>query len=1260
MRLALLAFLACVLPTSSSTAQSDLLAAPSASGTRNIEVGQPFLTCFEPKEIGGDFQTWDFIQDHRGVLYAGNNRGLLEYDGATWRMIETEASVIRSIAVDASGRLFLGSFGNVGYVAPDASGDLKYVSLLEHIPEEDRTFNDVWTTYATPGGVYFQARERLFRLTETSDGWDVTVWHPIDRFMYAFWVRDEYYVAQASVGLMKMVDDRLELLPGGEFFANDRTQVMVPFEENGEELFLVGSFSLGLHIFDGRSFRPFPTEIDPILQNTTLYKGVLLPDGTFGLLTTESGFFVIDRSGRLLARLDQSSGLLGATMTDAYVDHSGQLWLSSNGICHVEMPSPLTRFTVSQGLQGAVSGLTRHRGVLYASTDTGIYYLDPSTNRFELVSGMRGNRQAFGFLKKDDTLLAASNGGLYEVDGTHARLIRPDVAGDFAALVLHQSRVDPSYVFAGLGDGVAVMQSGVAGEWTELGHLDGVHEYVTHIIEPEPGTLWIGTIERGVLRVTYSADLEITVERFGSEQGIFGEGGISVFQTSSGPLFVASDRIFRFDEAESRFVHAPEFDDLVEFGSTQDEYSIVEVADKNLWINFGAESALVIRDPEGKLYAEKTALMRFADQRASVIFPEENGVVWFGGYEGLIRYDPHISKEYPTSYPALIRRVIIGEDSLLYGGAGRTRPWEAPRIDFGLNSMRFAFSAISFENSRANRYRSMLEGFDHHWSPWTFENRRDYTNLPPGDYTFRVQAQNVYGLTSAEAVFPLTILSPWYRSWWAYLLYAIAAGALIAAVVRGRTRQLQLRQRVLERTVAQRTAQLKQRVEELDTVNHISRALVSQLEFDALVHLVGEQMRETFKADIVYVALYDRETNMLHFPYEYGDYNPSRPFGSGLTEKIITTREPLLVNQDLSEVRRQIQAENIGKQAASYLGVPIMAGEDAIGVISVQSTADENRFDDNDLRLLSTIASNVGVALQNAEAYQRLNAALENLRTTQEQLVHQEKMASLGALTAGIAHEIKNPLNFINNFAALNVEYADELDEELRASGERTVEEVRDELQAIVENLRGNARLIHQHSKRADGIVRSMMQHASGGVGERRPVDVNALVGEYVDLAYHGKRAQSPGFNVEIVRDFDEGVGSVEMVPHEIGRVVLNLVSNAFDAVQDRSHDGDSAPRVAVSTRRLEDGVEIRVQDNGPGVPPEIRERIFEPFFTTKAPGSGTGLGLSLSYDIVRNGHGGTLTVESTDRKGSTFVISLPGSSPSTTRTTTGRHSEMA
>ncbi len=265
-----------------------------------------------------------------------------------------------------------------------------------------------------------------------------------------------------------------------------------------------------------------------------------------------------------------------------------------------------------------------------------------------------------------------------------------------------------------------------------------------------------------------------------------------------------------------------------------------------------------------------------------------------------------------------------------------------------------------------------------------------------------------------------------------------------------------------------------------------------------------------------------------------------------------------------------------------------------------------------------------------------LNATLDNLKSTQSQLIQSEKMASLGELTAGIAHEIQNPLNFVNNFSEVNKELAEELEGEVDKGNTL-------EVKALARDIKENQEKILHHGKRADAIVKGMLQHSRSSSGVKEPTDINALADEYLRLAYHGLRAKDKSFNATMKTDFDESIGSINVVSQDMGRVILNLITNAFYVVNEKAKIQDSSyePQVIVSTKRLDSKIEVRVKDNGNGIPDSIKEKIFQPFFTTKPTGQGTGLGLSLSYDIVK-AHGGELKVETKEGEGSIFSIHLP------------------
>jgi signal transduction histidine kinase len=294
------------------------------------------------------------------------------------------------------------------------------------------------------------------------------------------------------------------------------------------------------------------------------------------------------------------------------------------------------------------------------------------------------------------------------------------------------------------------------------------------------------------------------------------------------------------------------------------------------------------------------------------------------------------------------------------------------------------------------------------------------------------------------------------------------------------------------------------------------------------------------------------------------------------------------------------------------------------------------------LSTLAAILIFAGVVLyQSNMAKHKSNLALEkslfDLKSAQAQLIQSEKMASLGELTAGIAHEIQNPLNFVNNFSEVNAELINELREEAEKGN---LAEVR----TLVKGLKDNEEKINQHGRRADAIVKSMLQHSRKSTGRKELININALCDEYLRLAYHGLRAKDKSFNAKFETDFDSSIPKVNVIPQDIGRVVLNLINNAFYAVSEKKKlniDGYE-PTVFVTTKNLSDKIEIRVKDNGTGIPEKVKEKIFQPFFTTKPTGQGTGLGLSLAYDIVTKGHSGELKLQTQDGDGSTFIIQVP------------------
>jgi two-component system, NtrC family, sensor kinase len=331
------------------------------------------------------------------------------------------------------------------------------------------------------------------------------------------------------------------------------------------------------------------------------------------------------------------------------------------------------------------------------------------------------------------------------------------------------------------------------------------------------------------------------------------------------------------------------------------------------------------------------------------------------------------------------------------------------------------------------------------------------------------------------------------------------------------------------------------------------------------------------------------------------------------------------------------------------LGIPMLRKGVTIGALAL-TRKDVRLFTDKQIELATTFADQAAIAIENVRLFNNVEArtrelakSLDDLRTTQDRLVQTQKLASLGQLTAGIAHEIKNPLNFVNNFSAVSAELIDEMRQALAGANLDT--KLRSEISEIADTLQGNLDKVVQHGKRADAIVKNMLLHSREGSGEHRLVDINALVEESLNLAYHGARAEKQGFNITMERSLDPATGQADVFPQDITRVLLNLISNGFYAATKRRAEADGygyEPTLVASTRSLGDRVEIRVRDNGMGIPPEVKEKMFNPFFTTKPAGEGTGLGLSICHDIIVKQHGGSIEVDTQPGEFTEIRVTLP------------------
>ena len=482
---------------------------------------------------------------------------------------------------------------------------------------------------------------------------------------------------------------------------------------------------------------------------------------------------------------------------------------------------------------------------------------------------------------------------------------------------------------------------------------------------------------------------------------------------------------------------------------------------------------------------------------------------------------------------------------------------------------------------------------------------------------------------------------------------------------------------------------LKRRNAELILISNVQKALYDNRELEELVDIVGEGLREILSPEYLQISTFNLEKELESILYSVVKgkrKNTETTSFTRVSNQLLQTKQLLIINEKDTEHSGDSDSVTSRElQPKSEICVPVIAGHDVAGSISLRNELNEIAYDKSDLVLITNLADTIGVAIKKSKSENELQKVLTDLNAAQEQLIQQEKLATLGQLTAGIAHEIKNPLNFVNNFSDVSLELIEEAREKVRLvtedrgldseklkvksekekspfEGGSEHSEQGDDASSgkdnspvlileILDDIEANLRKIHEHGSRADNIVTSMLLHSKGGSGNPEPVNLNGLIRDYVNLAFHGMRAGLRPINVEIRYNLDETIREVPLVAEDFSRVILNLCNNAFDAMRDKltadsrqlsdSPDQKYEPRLKIRTLQLENIITIEIEDNGSGIPDEIKDRILQPFFTTKKGTEGTGLGLSISRDIVKV-HGGDLKIDSRSGNGSTFIITIP------------------
>ncbi len=827
------------------------------------EIGIPLIRNYLPEEYKAFNQNWTAVQDKQGVMYFGNGFGVLVFYGNRWELVELpNKCLIRSLTIDDSGRVYVGGVGEFGYLAANREGKKTYVSLLNLLQEEDKDFDNVWECRAGRDGVYFSSLKKIFYF---HDG-KVEVLKA-DNNHQSLFLAYHHVLNSRDEGLFLLEKGKERKLPYCEGFTKTKmgTVDIVPFED---DKILICTQLQGLFIYDlGRALetdaqslapeaevlKEFPSDVSELIRENPYFRAVKMAGGFYALCTWEKGLAIIDKQGKLNRLLGKEHGLLENTQNALYLDREDNLWVMSHkGISFLETDSPFSLFDASLGIESIPLTVIRHGGIIYVGTASGVCYLDSAQKprhgmaRFLPVDAPR--EQCFGFFALGDTLVAGGEGVIHITGHSGRKLFKSVPAYCFGG-----SQRFPNHIFCGLYPGLAVLEvepSKTAGPSTSVkittvpseAFPDLSNYLIQKLIPDGNGDFWIVVDGKGVFHLQFTGteltDYKIT--HYGRSKGLPTARGNYGYYLK-GDFLISNDAgVFKGVHAagdaggaiESFILESPSKDLPEDLAIGFDNRRLQEK--KSAFIVSPVGLGIMIRDGEGTLKWNPTPFKRlFGDMYQPYVDPD--GLIWLNSNKGVLRYDPAVEKDYKSGYSAFITHAVVNNQRTIFNGTfydpetqqgdvftgvlEAQPPETVPTLEYKENSISFQYSAAFYENPSATRFSYILEGFNEEWSTWSAETKTMYTNLPGGDYRFKVKALNVFDHESAAASYRFAVSPPWYLTVYAYLAYGVAMLSVLFIIIRLYSRRLIAAKHRLEAIVADRTAEIKEQAEQLRVQN---------------------------------------------------------------------------------------------------------------------------------------------------------------------------------------------------------------------------------------------------------------------------------------------------------------------------------------------------------------------------------------------------------------------------------------------------------
>lgn len=947
--------------------------------------GTPLMRNYLPKDYKAHAQNFAVVQDKRGFMVFANTNGILVFDGTSWRTIRTkDFSIPRSLAVAPDGKVYVGTRGDMGVLIADDKGTLKYKSL-KGLVKSPPDFSDIHSIVPTDDAVYFISDKVIFRLKGN------TLTHTTTNFEVGktFVAGKTVYTQVADSGLL-MIDGSMALrqVPQTPFFRlKTEITAMLPYENNST---LIATKNDGLFIMNPNSSEPytFAEGLKEYFRVNRISSVTRLSDGSFAIGTIRNGITVISHKGEHITTVNRSHGLNNEVVNDITADNQNGVWAALNeGITRIDVPSPFSRYGEANGLTGGVNDIAFWNGTYYAATLEGVFKQQNHT-----FTRIKDSSACFALQTTEHGVLAATTEGIYLVSSNDN--VKSITSG--YTLSLKRSIKHKDMIYCGLLDGILILRY-MNGVWKPFVQSQSVNDECRSIIEDAAGNVWVATSMRGILR--YNSDEVyagvLNGKRYGTSQGLRSVIGnhVSVIKGIARFTSTSEPGIKRFENATGKFIIDKELnpkdaagkDSLLWLGA------IVHAQDNSYWAADGdGKNIKRYTLTNNGLQPVSAVFSPISEYPVSAIFAENAQSACFGIPDGLLNYDGRSKQQYNTPFSSFLRQVTYGTDSLLFDGAYYSSTgipstalhssFAVPTLRYDRNTLTFEFCAPAYNFEDRTVYRYKLEGFDNVWSPWGIITKKEYTNLPDGYFVFRVQSKNVYGVTSKLSEFPFVIAKPWFRTWWAYVLYVFITGSLVIAVFRWRLRKSHKEKEQLENIINERTKEIQAQKEEIEhksgelegkndelaKINGIVKSINTEIDLNRLLASILERILvfKGVRRGIAFVRIGESEDFAVRAHIGWNEdeiHNLTLPFGI-LQERYLELCEELYEDIFYSGIQDDddtVGKEKIGNSATAIAVMTVPVNGLVEGVVVFEGGIKTEGFESRLLGLLHNLKEHV-------------------------------------------------------------------------------------------------------------------------------------------------------------------------------------------------------------------------------------------------------------------------------------------------------------